>query len=727
MIKIDMSEFMEKHNVSRLVGAPPGYVGYDEGGQLTETVRRKTYCLILLDEIEKAHPDVFNMLLQIFDDGHLSDAKGRKVDFRNTIIIMTSNVGAEQIQTNSALGFRVDGRRRTRRRPRASYEQMKEKVADRAEASLPAGVPEPHRRHGRLPVADGRRDPPDRRPDAGPRARPAPGAADVARGHPGRQGPHHQDRLRRGLRRATAPPGHPEHDRGRPRRAAPARPVRARHDDRRRQGSGGGSRHPRSPRRPPSRRGDRAARRRPSRGAAPEPLRLPVLRRSRSCAGKASAAPAARGTASSRRSSASRRAVPEPSRARAADRRHGPRVSRSDRRRRTCHASGSGSASSTASSAAGSCRARSSSSAASPVSASPRSCSRRRPGWHARSGRGAGCSTRRARNRPARSAAGGTTRPPRRRVGRRRSGSSPRHDVGRIVDARAIGAPVARDRRFDPDGDGRRTRRGRRERRPGPRIDAPPDGARQGRRDRRRPRRSRDEGRLARRAEDARAPRRRGPQPSRASGIAALRLLRASKNRFGSTDEVGVFEMGEAGLIEVADPARAFLADHGGAAPGSVVAPTLEGSRPLLVEVQALWSPGGYGTPSRTASGVDPNRLRLAGRGPRPASRHRPRQSRRLRESRRRAGGRRTGARPAARTRARVVAPRPARRAGARSPSARSGCSANCGRSWASNAGFARRPGSASGPRSSRHRPPAHHPDRSTASRSSGSRPCETP
>jgi len=105
MIKLDMSEFMEKHSVARLVGAPPGYIGYDDGGQLTDTVRRKSYCLILLDEIEKAHPDVFNMLLQIFDEGHLTDAKGRRVDFRNTIIIMTSNVGAELIRRNSSLGF----------------------------------------------------------------------------------------------------------------------------------------------------------------------------------------------------------------------------------------------------------------------------------------------------------------------------------------------------------------------------------------------------------------------------------------------------------------------------------------------------------------------------------------------------------------------------------------------------------------------------------------------
>jgi ATP-dependent Clp protease ATP-binding subunit ClpC len=105
MIKIDMSEFMERHSVARLVGAPPGYIGYEEGGQLTEAVRRKSYSVILLDEIEKAHPEVFNILLQIMDDGRLTDAKGRRVDFRNTIIIMTSNVGAELIRRNTSLGF----------------------------------------------------------------------------------------------------------------------------------------------------------------------------------------------------------------------------------------------------------------------------------------------------------------------------------------------------------------------------------------------------------------------------------------------------------------------------------------------------------------------------------------------------------------------------------------------------------------------------------------------
>jgi ATP-dependent Clp protease ATP-binding subunit ClpB len=98
MIRIDMSEFMESHSVARLIGAPPGYVGYEEGGRLTEAVRRKPYSVILLDEIEKAHPDVFNVLLQVFDDARLTDGKGRTVDFKNTVIIMTSNIASEQIQ-----------------------------------------------------------------------------------------------------------------------------------------------------------------------------------------------------------------------------------------------------------------------------------------------------------------------------------------------------------------------------------------------------------------------------------------------------------------------------------------------------------------------------------------------------------------------------------------------------------------------------------------------------
>ncbi len=126
LIRLDMSEFMEKFAISRLVGAPPGYVGYDEGGQLTEAVRHKSYCCILLDEIEKAHPDVFNILLQIFDDGHLTDAKGRRVDFRNSIIIMTSNVGAELIRKGTTIGF-VARSDETKSQEEA-YERMKEKL-----------------------------------------------------------------------------------------------------------------------------------------------------------------------------------------------------------------------------------------------------------------------------------------------------------------------------------------------------------------------------------------------------------------------------------------------------------------------------------------------------------------------------------------------------------------------------------------------------------------------
>src|SRR5204862_4318291 len=101
MVRIDMGEYMEKHSVSRLVGAPPGYVGYEEGGQLTEAVRRRPYSVILLDEIEKAHPDVFNTLLQVLDDGRLTDGQGHTIDFRNTVVIMTSNVGTEHVRQQS--------------------------------------------------------------------------------------------------------------------------------------------------------------------------------------------------------------------------------------------------------------------------------------------------------------------------------------------------------------------------------------------------------------------------------------------------------------------------------------------------------------------------------------------------------------------------------------------------------------------------------------------------
>lgn len=124
MVRIDMSEYMEKHTVSRLVGAPPGYVGYDEGGQLTEAVRRKPYSVVLLDEIEKAHPDVFNVLLQVLEDGRLTEAKGRTVDFRNTVIIMTSNVGVQTIKRAGALGFKTEENKD------GEYERMKKNVFD---------------------------------------------------------------------------------------------------------------------------------------------------------------------------------------------------------------------------------------------------------------------------------------------------------------------------------------------------------------------------------------------------------------------------------------------------------------------------------------------------------------------------------------------------------------------------------------------------------------------
>ena len=129
LVKLDMSDYMERHNVSRLVGSPPGYVGYDEGGQLTEAVRRKSYCVILLDEIEKAHPEVFNILLQIFDEGRLTDAKGRTVDFRNTIVIMTSNLAQKMLKSESALGFRQLGEGQEAD-IQAAYARMKERLAD---------------------------------------------------------------------------------------------------------------------------------------------------------------------------------------------------------------------------------------------------------------------------------------------------------------------------------------------------------------------------------------------------------------------------------------------------------------------------------------------------------------------------------------------------------------------------------------------------------------------
>ena len=150
MVRIDMSEYGERHNVSRLIGAPPGYVGFEGGGQLTEAVRRRPYAVVLLDEVEKAHADVFNVLLQVLDDGRLTDGQGRTVDFRNVVMIMTSNVGSDAILAASDA---VRGARPRR---------------DGAARDVPAGVPEPDRRDRRLPSARTRRAAPDRRPAADP-------------------------------------------------------------------------------------------------------------------------------------------------------------------------------------------------------------------------------------------------------------------------------------------------------------------------------------------------------------------------------------------------------------------------------------------------------------------------------------------------------------------------------------------------------------------------------
>ena len=124
LIRVDMSEYMEKHSVSKMIGSPPGYVGYEEGGQLSEKVRRNPYSVILFDEIEKAHPDVFNILLQVLDDGHITDAQGRKIDFKNTVLIMTSNAGAENIISPKRLGFASNDDAKER------YRFMKERVME---------------------------------------------------------------------------------------------------------------------------------------------------------------------------------------------------------------------------------------------------------------------------------------------------------------------------------------------------------------------------------------------------------------------------------------------------------------------------------------------------------------------------------------------------------------------------------------------------------------------
>ncbi len=184
-----MSEYMEKHAVARLIGAPPGYVGYDEGGQLTEAVRRKPYCVVLFDEIEKAHPDVFNALLQILDDGRLTDSQGRTVDFKNTIIIMTSNIGSRFLIENAS----------------ETAGEIAEKTRDQVMAEMRAHfrprVPQPGRRNRPFQAADDEGN----RPHRGPAAQPAPLPAGRAPHRPPAQRYRPRaarpPRLRSGLRR----------------------------------------------------------------------------------------------------------------------------------------------------------------------------------------------------------------------------------------------------------------------------------------------------------------------------------------------------------------------------------------------------------------------------------------------------------------------------------------------------------------------------------------------
>ena len=150
LIRFDMSEYMEKHSVSKLIGSPPGYVGHEEGGQLTEKVKRNPYSVVLLDEIEKAHPDIFNILLQVFEDGHLTDGLGNRVNFKNTIIIMTSNIGARFIQKKASLGFQSSD----------TGDDRQERVrhgARRGEADIQPRVHQPHRRDHRVRGARRRR------------------------------------------------------------------------------------------------------------------------------------------------------------------------------------------------------------------------------------------------------------------------------------------------------------------------------------------------------------------------------------------------------------------------------------------------------------------------------------------------------------------------------------------------------------------------------------------
>ena len=234
MVRIDMSEYMEKHAVSRLVGSPPGYIGYDEGGQLTEAVRRKPYCVLLLDEIEKAHPDVFNILLQILEDGRLTDSQGRTVDFRHAIVIMTSNIGAQEIARNTPLGFAISDDETG-----ITYDDMKNRIMGELKKVF---RPEFLNRIDDVIVfhkLQKRRDQADRRAAAAADP-PVDGRARApARPHRGGQGPARREGLGSGDGRPAAAPGDPALHRGSARGLRPARGAAGRLDGRRRPGARG--------------------------------------------------------------------------------------------------------------------------------------------------------------------------------------------------------------------------------------------------------------------------------------------------------------------------------------------------------------------------------------------------------------------------------------------------------------------------------------------------------
>ena len=194
LVRIDMSEYREPHTVARLIGSPPGYVGYGDGGQLTEPVRRRPYSVILLDEIEKAHPEVWNVLLQVMDDGRLTDGEGRTVDFSNTVLVMTSNLGAGKAQA-----------RRSASRPAAARRRTTERMLRRREGRVPAGVPQPDRRDRHVPAADAEQVERDRAADRRPGRRPAARRArDRARGRRRARRAAGPRGLRRGVRRPPA-------------------------------------------------------------------------------------------------------------------------------------------------------------------------------------------------------------------------------------------------------------------------------------------------------------------------------------------------------------------------------------------------------------------------------------------------------------------------------------------------------------------------------------------